>query len=486
MSYMKIPIFVGVSGNMNLYDVSVELIEAKLEEELKYIVKKFGKNTEIYVLNGFAPGCDYISSKICKKLKLKLVGVLPYSLEKYMLSHKDVSILNSQVEMSDYIVNIEEYTDSQSMHLRKKYSGVGEFLNYNSDIVIFLNNKKNGQGSIGGTLEVYRNRISGLINQDDSHNFKCCLRNHVLINLGNPINVSRKYDYDYEFKVMRWIHKWNTKLVECKLQNKEYNFIKTQKNIVELILLFFLFIGSVPLVSSFLLNFRETKIIYIIYFTFVCQILLYKFCIRDFMFRKYFFFRTIREKMRLYNLLLYLNCKENFSNFTTSLYRKKNLRTHKVIRNIQLQDFLLCRDTTINIKGVRDHFLSQIDYFRDCISKQKKKHRVVKLINLYSWIIICIGSYISWASIYGTLIISIVGFLYSIILLSSVKLDYFSNDSIMRNYEVMLDINSNANYMTKTNQDERTIIEQSKKAVFNALLENDRWYDEMSSKTLDV
>lgn len=165
-----IPIFIGVTGHLDLIQEDIPNLEEKVKAIINH-VKATCPHSPIKILSPLADGADRLVAKVGLQMGLSLICPLPLPKSEYMRdfktdeSKKEFEALLGQAETvielpfvhGNTPENIKDYNEPRNV----QYASVGAYVAENSQILLALWNGKD-TGETGGTAEVVRFKLEGV------------------------------------------------------------------------------------------------------------------------------------------------------------------------------------------------------------------------------------------------------------------------------------------------------------------------------------
>ena len=169
MKYGKIPLVIGLIGHRNIEPEELKRVQEEFDDSIGGLLSKY-RNTEVLVLTSLADGADRLAHSSRHRDRMKIVGVLPFTLDEYRKDFESTDSINafeSILSKCDQIViRGSQYSSSElarSEIRAKAYGETAEWLVGNSKILYAVWDG-NFTGKVGGTGETIRKSISTLPN----------------------------------------------------------------------------------------------------------------------------------------------------------------------------------------------------------------------------------------------------------------------------------------------------------------------------------
>ena len=158
---LDVPIFVSVTGHVDLIDAEIPEISAKVGKLFDDLMQEY-PYTRIIVMSALARGVDQIVSEIAMRRNIHVAPVLPMPIEEYKktLGNPDAesmfdSIIASPLSYTPYIL------ETESTDYRDSFRNLSSYLIFNSHIMIGLWDGREYNRN-GGTYDTLRMAYEGV------------------------------------------------------------------------------------------------------------------------------------------------------------------------------------------------------------------------------------------------------------------------------------------------------------------------------------
>ncbi len=158
---LDVPIFVSVTGHVDLVDDELSVIRGKIEAFFDKLACDY-PNTRIIVMSALAEGADLLVADIALKRNIHVAPVLPMPIDEYMQTFGDSEsislfkfILDSPLSYSPHILETDSSND------RDSFRNLSSFLIFNSHIMIGLWDGREYDRN-GGTYDTIRMAYEGV------------------------------------------------------------------------------------------------------------------------------------------------------------------------------------------------------------------------------------------------------------------------------------------------------------------------------------
>lgn len=159
-----VPLFISVSGHVDLTDDSVEAAVKELSELLSDLKEKF-EHTRLVLMSALAEGADIIASEVALGKGINVAPVIPCNVDTYLPDESDESKKDYVQRFNDIIGNELTYTplilQTSSDEPRDSYRNLSAFLVLNSHMMVVMWDGRMYDRN-GGTFDTMRMACEGV------------------------------------------------------------------------------------------------------------------------------------------------------------------------------------------------------------------------------------------------------------------------------------------------------------------------------------